>query len=184
MSQPGVLPNGQVQQQLQVGAGQPGQAGGQQSLASGFDVSKLPGYGFQMQQGTQAIENSAAARGGALSGNTAQGLQQYGQGLASTQFQNYMSQLAGLANMGQAAASGTANLGAGLLSGAGASQASGINAAAMANSAGQIGMGNSLSSAFNSPQFQNMFSGGGNNQFSQYNYNPFTQTPDQGYGPQ
>jgi len=140
-----------------VQAGQ--QALGQyQSLLNGgaanFDVSKLPGYQFQMQQGTDAIQNSAAARGQGLSGNTLQGLQQYGQGLASTQFQQYMSQLAGLANMGQSAASGQANLGANLMSGAGASLASGIQGAGQANAQGGANLFNLGSQLFNSPAIQ------------------------------
>jgi len=141
---------------------QPYQQAGQQALgqyqnllnggAANFDISKLPGYQFQMQQGTDAIQNSAAARGQALSGNTLQGLQQYGQGLASTQFQQYMSELAGLANMGQNAASRTGNIGANAISGAAASQASGIQAAAgytanaYGNIASQLG-GNALNSS-------------------------------------
>jgi hypothetical protein len=118
-----------------------------QGGAANFDISKLPGYQFEMQQGTNAIQNSAAARGQALSGNTLQGLQQYGQGLASTQFQQYMQQLAGLANMGQAAASNTANLGAGLLSGAGASLASGIQASGQYQAAAGVGQANAWNGA-------------------------------------
>src|SRR3974390_3150307 len=46
-----------------------------------------PGYQFQLQQGMQALENSAAARGGLLSAGTGKQLEQYGQGLASTNYQ-------------------------------------------------------------------------------------------------
>jgi hypothetical protein len=112
--------------------------------AANFDISKLPGYQFEMQQGQQALQNSAAARGGALSGNTIQATQQFGQGLASTQFSDYMNRLLQLTNMGQNAASGVASSGANLIAGAGqtlgqgiagagASQASGIQAAGNAN---------------------------------------------------
>jgi hypothetical protein len=142
----------------------PYQQAGQQALgqyqnllaggAPSFDLSKLPGYQFQLQQGQQALENSAAARGQALSGNTIQATQQFGQGLASQQFQQYMSQLAGLANMGQAAASGVANQGANLLSGAGASLASGINNAAGYNAGATANWGNMFQQAFNAPSVQ------------------------------
>ncbi len=47
-----------------------------------------PGYQFRLQQGQQALENSAAARGGLLSGNTGEALQQYGQNYASNEYQN------------------------------------------------------------------------------------------------
>lgn len=135
------------------GAG-PSSAPGTSGTAQNFDVSQLPGYQFELQQGQNAIENSAASRGQALSGNTMQGLEQFGQGLASTQFQQYMQQLAGLANMGQAAASNTANQGASLLSGAGASLAGGVNASANANAANSVAQGNIWGSAFNSPTVQ------------------------------
>jgi hypothetical protein len=125
-----------------------------QASGANFDISKLPGYAFEMQQGQQALQNSAAARGQALSGNTIQATQQFGQGLASTQFQQYMQQLAGLANLGQASASNTANQGASLLSGAGASLASGQNAAAGYNAAGLANWGNQFQTAFNSPAVQ------------------------------
>jgi hypothetical protein len=141
-----------------------------QSLLSGgapnFDISKLPGYQFSLQQGMGAIENSAAARGTSLSGNTLRDLQGFGQGLASTNFNQYMQQLAGLANMGQAAASGVANQGAGLLSGAGASLAGGQMAAGNALAAGQVGQANIWGGLLNSPTFQRGIGAGFNNLFS------------------
>jgi hypothetical protein len=45
-----------------------------------------PGYQFMQDQGNQAIQNSAAARGGLLSGNTLQAMDQYSQGLADTTY--------------------------------------------------------------------------------------------------
>jgi len=47
-----------------------------------------PGYQFRLQQGQQALENSAAARGGLLSGNTGEALTQYGQNYASNEYGN------------------------------------------------------------------------------------------------
>lgn len=55
-------------------------------------AAQMPGYQFQLQQGQQALENSAAARGGLLSGGTAKALDQYSQGLASTDYQNLYNQ--------------------------------------------------------------------------------------------
>jgi len=51
-------------------------------------AAATPGYQFQLQQGENALQNSAAANGGLLSGNEAAAQQQYGQGLASTNYQN------------------------------------------------------------------------------------------------
>jgi hypothetical protein len=47
-----------------------------------------PGYGFRLKEGLRALENSAAARGGLLSGNTMRGITRFGQGLASEEFGN------------------------------------------------------------------------------------------------
>lgn len=52
------------------------------------EAEQTPGYQFQLHQGEGAIQNSAAAQGGLLSGGTLAGLNQYAQGLASTNYQN------------------------------------------------------------------------------------------------
>ena len=45
-----------------------------------------PGYGFRMSEGMKALERSAAARGGLLSGATLKGIQRFGQDLASQEY--------------------------------------------------------------------------------------------------
>lgn len=45
-----------------------------------------PGYQFRVQQGMKALEGSAAARGGLLSGSTARGITNYGQQAASQEY--------------------------------------------------------------------------------------------------
>ena len=52
------------------------------------EAQQTPGYKFQFQQGMNALQNSAAARGGLLSTGTAKNLEQFGQGLASTNYQD------------------------------------------------------------------------------------------------
>lgn len=47
-----------------------------------------PGYAFRMSEGMKALENSAAARGGLLSGATMKGIQRYGQDMASQEYTN------------------------------------------------------------------------------------------------
>jgi hypothetical protein len=55
----------------------------------GMDQFKQdPGYGFRMSEGMKALERSAAARGGLLSGGTLKGIQRYGQDLGSQEYQN------------------------------------------------------------------------------------------------
>ena len=52
------------------------------------DIQIDPGYAWRLQQGQQAIERSAAARGNYLSGGTARALEDYAQGQASQEYQN------------------------------------------------------------------------------------------------
>lgn len=52
------------------------------------DFQKDPGYDFRMQQGQQAIERSAAARGGLQNGGTLKALSEYGQNYASNEYGN------------------------------------------------------------------------------------------------
>lgn len=50
------------------------------------DLQMDPGFAFRLQQGQQAQERSAAARGGALGGGALKELAQYSQGLASDEY--------------------------------------------------------------------------------------------------
>ena len=50
------------------------------------DMARDPGYQFRLAQGQQALERSAAARGGLLSGGLARNLADYSQGLASQEY--------------------------------------------------------------------------------------------------
>lgn len=117
--------------------------------AAKFDVSKLPGYSFEMQQGQEALSNSAAARGGALSGNTIQATEKFGQGLAATQFGDYMNRLLGLIQGGQSAATGSSQLGTNIASQQGASAQSGIVGAGNATASGIVGVNNAWTGAIN-----------------------------------
>lgn len=77
---------------------------------SGFEAS--PGYQFRLSEGLKAAERSAAARGLLGSGATLKALQRYGEGLASSEYENYANRLAALAGVGQTATAGTAAAGA------------------------------------------------------------------------
>lgn len=52
------------------------------------DFEADPGYGFRMSEGMKALERSAAARGGLLSGSTLKGIQRFGQDTASQEYIN------------------------------------------------------------------------------------------------
>lgn len=51
-----------------------------------------PGYQFRLGEGMRAIEQSAAARGKQLSGQTMMGLQEYGQGMATMEYDKFLNQ--------------------------------------------------------------------------------------------
>lgn len=71
-------------------------------------LQQTPGYQFQFDQGTKAIERQGAAKGMLGSGNTLTALTQYGQDLAQNYFQINMSNLANIASIGSGAVSQTA----------------------------------------------------------------------------
>jgi hypothetical protein len=106
-----------------------------------------------MSEGMKALERSAAARGGLLSGATLKGVQRYGQDLASQEFTNafnrYQAERTGTINPYQALA-GTAQSSANTLgqqAGAyGNAMASNIISAGNAQAAGQIGGANAIAS--------------------------------------
>jgi len=110
-----------------------------------------PGYAFRMSEGMKALERSAAARGGLLSGATLKGTQRYGQDLASQEYQNafnrYQAERAGTLNPYQALA-GTAQTSANTLTNAagnlGTQLGSNIIGAGNAQAAGQIGQANAI----------------------------------------
>lgn len=52
------------------------------------DFQADPGYQFRMAEGAKALERSAAARGGLLSGGTGKALASYGQNMASEEYTN------------------------------------------------------------------------------------------------
>ena len=102
-----------------------------------------PDYQFTLDQGQQALERSAAARGGLFSGNTGTALQQYGQGLASTQLNNYTNRLASLAGLGQTSVQSTGQIGFNT----GQGVANSLVDAGNARASGVIGQGNALADA-------------------------------------
>jgi len=51
-----------------------------------------PGYQFRLGEGVKALERGAAARGGLLSGRQQKALTQYGQGIGSQEYSNWLDQ--------------------------------------------------------------------------------------------
>jgi hypothetical protein len=90
---------------------------GQEDFQAGID----PSYNFRLAQGNLATTNLANQAGGLIGGNALQGLTNYGQGAASTEFQNAFNRfqtqrgniyntLAGIAGIGQTAQKQTSDL--------------------------------------------------------------------------
>jgi hypothetical protein len=119
-----------------TGAGINPSLGAYGSLNQPFNTSDWkslsPAYNFQLQQGAQGTLNSGASGQGALSGAALSGLQAYNQGAANTSFNNAFnmyqtqqsntySRLAGIANLGEAAASNQATGGSNYAQGIGQS---------------------------------------------------------------
>jgi hypothetical protein len=111
---------------------------------AGFE--KSPDYQFRMKEGMGALENSAAARGGLLSGNFGRGAIQFGQGLASTEFSNYFDRLFRTSQLGANAASSAGGLGTAAAGQIGNT----LMAQGQAQAAGTVGAANAINGGINS----------------------------------
>jgi hypothetical protein len=117
-----------------------------------FTANQDPGYAFRMSEGMKALDRSAAARGGLLSGSTLKGAQRFGQDLGSQEYQNafnrYQTSRTNTLNP-FASLSGLAQSSANTLTGAagqlGGQIGSNIIGAGNAMAAGQVGSANAIS---------------------------------------
>lgn len=147
-------------------------AGGYGSLLQPFNLSDWqqlsPAYNFQLQQGQQNVLNSDAAGAGALSGSAQKDLINYNQNAANTSFNNAFNQyqtqqgnifsrLSGIANLGQSAASQTAQSGT-ALAGQAAQSATNIGTA---QAGGTVGAANAISGGLSSAALPWLVNGGG-----------------------
>lgn len=119
-----------------------------------------PGYSFRMDEGMKALERSAAARGGLLSGGMMKGIQRFGQNLASDEYANafnrYQSErtarlapLQSLAGVGQTSAQQIGQAGQSMTAGIGqANQTMGTNLGNLYTS-GATNLGNIATSSAN-----------------------------------
>ena len=73
---------------LAAGVGYGGEFGSTRPFDFQYDQNADPGAAFRMSEGIKALDRSAAARGGLLSGATLKGVQRYGQDLGSQEYQN------------------------------------------------------------------------------------------------
>jgi len=158
-----------------LGSGQFAPWTGQFQAPTAQQAEQTPGYQFQLQQGEQALQNSAAASGGALSTGNLKNINNYAQGVASTNYQqtynnalqqyqqsynqyqqnqaNVFNRYASLSGLGQTAAgqlgqegqAASNNVGNISLT-SGAQQGQNINNAAAATASGYVGAANAANS--------------------------------------
>lgn len=120
------------------------------------DYTADPGYGFRMSEGMKALERSAAARGGLLSGATLKGTQRFGQDLASQEymsaFNRYQANRANQLNPLQSLM-GAGQTSTNVLTGAAGETGRGVAGAQVgagaARASGYMNMANALTSALN-----------------------------------
>jgi hypothetical protein len=113
---------------------------------------QMPGYQFQLNQGLQSVQNSAAARGLGSSGAALRSAADYATGLAQSNYNNYVNQanqyynqLMGGVGLGENAAAGTGNAAIQTGQNIGQNMIGAGNAAA----AGQIGQAAAWSNGLN-----------------------------------
>ena len=110
-------------------------------------LSQLPGFQFASQWGTTATQNALSAQGlGGSTGPVAKAVSDYNNGLASTYYNNYVSQLQNTASMG----ANSANALAGNAINSGNSQAATQQSIGTAQASGTLGSANAYSSGLTS----------------------------------
>ena len=146
--------------QKQLELNEPWRLAGVNALAkmgTGFtgqvDLTQDPGYAFRLSEGMKALERSAAARGGLLSGGTMRAAQRFGQDLASQEYQNAYNRAltqynttAALAGVGQTASGQLAGYAGQMGANVGNLMLQGANARA----SGYIGTANAISQGLGS----------------------------------
>lgn len=112
-----------------------------------------PGYAFRLSEGQKALERSAAARGGLLSGGTGKALQRFGQEMGSQEYTNAFNRyqteraarlnpLQSLTGMGQTTGQQIGQAGQQMASNVGEA----IGSGAAARASGYVGQANALTS--------------------------------------
>lgn len=87
----------------------------QRLLSDPSSFTSTPYYQSGLQQGTDAVQNSAVGGGNLFSGKTGKDLQKYGENFFDNKFNSYLGTLGGLSGQGQGAlTSQNATIGAGL----------------------------------------------------------------------
>lgn len=142
---------------------------GAYTRAPGMEELRMdPGYGFRLAEGQKALERSAAARGGLLSGRTLKGTERFGQELASQEFASAYERarqqradvtnaLLGIGGYGPS----IAQTNVGSIGGAGTNIANLMTGAGQARASGYLGQANALQAALGQgAQLYGLYKGG------------------------
>lgn len=133
-----------------------GNNGQDAATAAQAGFANTPGYQFARNQGINALDASAAARGNLLSGNQIKAVQDYGTGLENQTYQQYVQNLQNQAGVGANAAGG---YGGALVGGANALAQGGQ---AKSNNQNQM-FGGALNALFPSNDILSLLRGNGGN---------------------
>lgn len=118
-------------------------------LTGEVPFTAAPGYDFRVAEGLKALERGAAARGRQFSGAQGKALTQYGQNIASDEYNQGFNRLASLAGFGQTATGQAHSAGNTYVN---AANTAGQNAAA-ARASGYEGIGSSINQGINNALF-------------------------------
>ncbi len=113
--------------------------------ANGYNWQTDPGYQFRIDEGMKALENSAAARGGLLSGGFGKAALKYATDYSAQEYTNVYNRIASIAGMNQT--SGPISANAGSQYGANATQLATMGGAN--NASGYMASGNATASMLN-----------------------------------
>lgn len=131
-------------------------------LQPGYDHTTSPGYQFRMDEGTRAIEGSAAAKGMLMSGGTLKDLTRFAQGTAADDYNQQFNRTASVASGGQQVGMGLAQMGQNAATNAGNAYMQAGNAKA----SGYAGQASAFGGALNNIGLIGMMGGfGGGNMF-------------------
>jgi len=144
----------------------------------GMDQYKQdPGYAFRLAEGQKALERTAAARGGLISGGALKAAAQFNQGIATQEYQNAFNRaqieraarlnpLQSLAGMSQTTANTLGTMGANMASNVGNAYQSAANARASGYVGGANAISGGLGQYLNYNQNQNLLNTLRGNQLS------------------
>lgn len=151
-------------------------------LTRGDILNEDPGYAFRLSEGQKALDRSAAARGGLISGAALKAATRFGQDYGSQEYTNAFNRYANIAGLGQTATNNMSNAAGNFGAAEGANAINAGNARASGYVGGANAMNQGLGTYLNYTQNQNMMNMLAQNRYGT-NYGQFTPGSDAFVGP-